>query len=265
MPKIRRQNKHNIDAIKRRWSREMDSDESSSASSHETIDENSNDIFDDINFRDDFIVDEIRDVLSFCKEQVNVRFLSVLLYMSLRHFNHSWREVDFFLSQIGGITAKSADKWSKILITQDFDAFTGDDRGGKRIDGFWDCYPDLEIEARQFVVEQCSKKESSFTVAMLPKFIDKIFYEVNDVEKDDSTLVRSIDSCRLHLRRFGAKYTANKIRPYFIGHERDDVVEKRKQFVSFFTEKKNNFYGITAETVPSWIIPRSSPIILICK
>lgn len=265
MPKSRKQRKHNIDAIRQRWSREAASDESSNASMHEFFHENLDDSFDDLDFRHECIIDEIRDVFSFCKEQVNNRFLSVLLYMSLRHLNHSWREIDSFLSKIGGMTAKTAYKWSKILVNQDFDAFIGDDRGGKRIDGFWDSYPDLEIEARQFLVEQCSKKESSFTVDTFAKFIDERFYEMNDTIKNDLTLVRSIDSCRLDLRRFGATYTSNKNRPYFLGHERDDVVEKRKEFVAYFIENKDRFYGITAEKIPCWITPKFSLIVLICK
>lgn len=262
MPKIRKQRKHNIDAIKRRWSRDAVSDESSNSSFPEMFHEKSNDLLD---FRDGSVIDEIRDIFSFCKEQVNTRFLSVLIYMSLRHLNHSWREVDSFLSNIGAMTAKTADKWSKILITEDFNAFTSDERGGKRHDDFWDCYPDLEIEAKQFAVEQCSKKESSFTVEIFAKFIDERFHEMNNVTKNDSTLVRSIDSCRLDLRRFGAKYTANKVRPYFLGHERDDVVEKRNEFVSYFIENQDRFYSITTGTIPNWIAPKFSPIILICK
>ena len=38
-----------------------------------------------------------------------------------------------------------------------------EDRGGKRGDSFWDCYPDLELEAKQFIFEECSKKEATFT------------------------------------------------------------------------------------------------------
>ncbi|CAF4575883.1 unnamed protein product, partial [Didymodactylos carnosus] len=36
---------------------------------------------------------------------------------------------------------------------------------GKRGDAFYDEYPDLELEARQFVIEQCTKQEASFTAS----------------------------------------------------------------------------------------------------
>ncbi|CAF3305469.1 unnamed protein product [Rotaria sp. Silwood2] len=81
--------------------------------------------------------------------------------MTLRYFGHSWRVIDAFSDNIGGTTAKTAHKWSSILVKNDFDEFTHDERGGKQGDAFWDCYPDLELEARNFVIEECSKKEAS--------------------------------------------------------------------------------------------------------
>jgi hypothetical protein len=80
---------------------------------------------------------------------------------------------------------------------------------GKRGDAFWDSYPDLELGARQFVFEECSKKEASFTDERLAKFIDDRFYELNNMKKIDPGFVRSVHSCRPDLRRFEAKFTAN--------------------------------------------------------
>ncbi|CAF4259330.1 unnamed protein product [Rotaria magnacalcarata] len=87
---------------------------------------------------------------------------------------------------------------------------------------------DLELEAKQFVFEQSSKTEATFTVGTLVIFIDNRFYELNNLKKVDQRLVRSIESCKLDLRRFGAKFTANSSRPYFLGHEQEDVVKHRK-------------------------------------
>ncbi|CAF4729265.1 unnamed protein product, partial [Rotaria magnacalcarata] len=81
----------------------------------------------------------------------------------------------------------------------------------------------LELEAKQFVFEECSKTEASFTAGTLPIFIDNSFYELNNLEKVDQRLVRSVERCKLDLRRFGAKFTANSSRSYFLGHEREDV------------------------------------------
>jgi hypothetical protein len=45
-------------------------------------------------------------------------------------------------------------------VNREFDEFINEDRGGQRGDTFWDCYPDLELESRQFVFEECSKQKS---------------------------------------------------------------------------------------------------------
>ena len=185
--------------------------------------------------------------------------------MTLRRFGHSWRDIDVYLCEIGAMTSKTAHKWSNIFIDEDLDAFTAEERGGTQTDSFWDRYPDLEIEANRFVVEQCSKRESSFTAEVLAKFIDVRFHEITGVSKTDATFVRSLNSCRLDLRRFGAKYTNNKSRPYFLGHEREAVVNHRQDFVSYFTRHQEHFYSLTDGDFPQWMKPTKSPCILICK
>ncbi|CAF3567601.1 unnamed protein product, partial [Rotaria socialis] len=148
-------------------------------------------------------------------------------------------------------------------MNKDFDEFTIDERGGKRSDSFWDCYPDLELEAKQFVYQECSKTEAAFTVETLARFIDQRFYELNNPKKIDQQLVRSVESCRLGLRRFGVKFTANSSRPYFLGHEREDMVKHRQEFVKYFIEREQHFYTITNDAVPQWRIPTTAPTILL--
>ena len=140
-----------------------------------------------------------------------------------------------------------------------------EDRGQKRGDSFWNCYPGLELEAKQFVFEECSKTEAIFTAETLARFIDNYFYELNNVQKVDQRLVRSVESCKLGLRRFGAKFRANSSRPYFLGHEREDVVKHREEFVKYFIEGENHFYTITNDAVPQWQTPTTAPTILLCK
>jgi hypothetical protein len=60
--------------------------------------------------------------------------------MSLRRFCHSWRDIDAFLETVGGMTARTAHKWSNILVNRDFAEFINQERGGKPGDTFWDCY-----------------------------------------------------------------------------------------------------------------------------
>ena len=266
MPKVKPRRKHNRNLARRRWSQKSRSQESEKSSSEEeNIVIKLDDDYGLIDFSNESILNDISDLFSFCKEQINTRFISVLIYMSLRRFGHSWRDVDAFLKEIGGMTAETAHKWSSILVNKDFEDFTGDQRGGKRGDGFWDDYPDLEIEAKQFVLEEYSKKEASFTAESLAKFIDDRFYELNNTKKVDQGFIRSIASCKLDLRRFGAKFTTNAGRPYFLGHEREDVVKYREEFVKYFVKNEDYFYTITNDSEPEWKISTIHPTILICK
>ncbi|CAF1182633.1 unnamed protein product [Didymodactylos carnosus] len=132
--------------------------------------------------------------------------------------------------------AEACHKWSKVLAEQDFDDFITVERGGKREDAFWNVYPDLEMEARLFVYDQCAKKEASFTADTLARFIDARFYEITNTKKVATGLIRSVGSWRLDIRHFGVKYTGNQGRPYFLGHEREDVVKHREEFVKYFIE-----------------------------
>ena len=266
MPKVKKQRQHMIDAIQRRWSIDY-SEDSSDIVTHDDEDIIGEDDVDNerIDFSKESIMDDIKDLFSFCKQNLDTRYLSVLLYTSLRYFGHSWRNIESFLLRIGGITAKTAHRWSNILINGDFDEFISDERGGKRSESFWDCYPDIELEAKCFVIEQCSSKKSNFNVEMLAMFIDRRFYEINETVKNDSGYVRSVESCRLDLRRFGAKFTASKNRPYFLGHERPDVIQERQKFINYFVQHQKRFYSLSDDAKPDWLNPSEQPTILICR
>ncbi|CAF4865241.1 unnamed protein product, partial [Rotaria sp. Silwood2] len=79
-----------------------------------------------------------------------------------------------FLSSIGAMTAKTCHKSNQTFFN-DFDDFINDERGGKHQVSFHDMNPDLEIEAKTFMVCACSKKSNSFTILDLAKFIDTRF------------------------------------------------------------------------------------------
>ncbi|CAF0976438.1 unnamed protein product [Didymodactylos carnosus] len=145
--------------------------------------------------------------------------------MALRHFNIRTGAVDEFLTGIGAFCRITCYKWSDVFLNHSFDEFVVERRGGKRGDGFYDLYPEIEIEARAFAVEACSRKAASFTVQELAQYIDSKFYELHGLKKTGSGLVRSVESVRLDLRKWGIHYSANGLRPYFLGHERPDVIE----------------------------------------
>jgi len=62
----------------------------------------------------------------------------------------------------------------------------------------------------------------------------------------------------------GAKFTANAARPYFLHHEREDVVEDPEEFVKYFAQNEHHFYTTTVDFVPQWKIPYFNLIIIIC-
>ena len=64
---------------------------------------------------------------------------------------------------------------------------------------------------------------------------------------------------RLDLANWGAKWDANGKRPYFVGHEREDVVAYREYLVNFITSKQYNFYQQTHDDSCSWLDPCHDP------
>ena len=208
----------------------------------------------------------IGDIYSLCKETCNPKYLSVLLYMSCRHVGLSWRQSDNFLTNIGAMSIVSSHYHSQTFLNENLSDFTSDGRGGKRGSDFWDEYSELEIMARQFAVESCNRKSANLTVQELAKYVDEKFYELTGLTKSDDHFVRTIESCRLDLRKWGIRYGSNKTRPYFLGHERFDVVEHRESFIKYFLSREDSYYRISEGESLSWIISTSSfPVILMCK
>ena len=122
------------------------------------------------------MLDHISVLYALCAESVNNKYLSTLMYVTLRHFGYSWRDVDFFLSNIGAMTAETCHRHSQTFLNEDIDHFCVDGRGGKQATSFYDLYPELEELARVFAVEGCSRKESNFTVKELAEYIDEQYY-----------------------------------------------------------------------------------------
>lgn len=217
-------------------------------------------------FKNNLQTCDIGDIFELCKLQCNKKDLSVLLYMTLRHFSISYAQVDTFLKQIGGLSAEVAHKWATLFINETFDRYSEDGRGGKRGDAFYDVYPDIEVEAKTYAMVQCQQKAASFTILDLAQFINTKYCEVNGLDENEPDLVRSVASCRLDMRKWGGRFEANTKRPYFEGHERSDVVAHRDRFVTYLLNHKDDYYTVESGEDPGWIRPRTSARkILICK
>ena len=126
-------------------------------------------------------------------------------------------------------------------------------------------FPELENEAKAFVVGLCAKISAAFTIVDLAKYIDWRYYEITGTPKADDALVRSRESCRLNLRHWGAKFQLNSQRPYFEDHECGDVVKHRDEFVSYILARKNKYYTISDDEKPTWHIPKKNPCVLVCE
>ncbi|CAF4219816.1 unnamed protein product [Rotaria sordida] len=180
--------------------------------------------------------------------------------MSLRYFKIKWEHIDDYLKRIGFMTAQTSHKWATIFINGDYEEFSNDLRGGKQTDSFYDMFPEIEADAKAFVVQACSRKSADFKAIDLAQFIDEKYYEVTGAKKQsDDDLIRSESSCRLDLRRWGAKFEANSQRPYFEEHERDDVVKHRNAFINYFIAHKDFYYTITNGETSMWKIPTHNP------
>ena len=269
MPKLNKRRLH-LRRLKEATITHSDSQSSLKSISHASSEFGSSrlgkiDAVDDMTF--DVSIDDIKDLFNICKDLANNKYISTLLFMCLRHFGIRWRDCDSFMGDIGGLGARTCQKWIDIFVAGDFDIFENENRGGKHGNYFYDVFPDLECEGKTFAIERCSKKTADFNAAELAKFIDHRFYELSNREKPpQSGFVRSVESCRLDLRRWGGRFKENSQRPYFEGHDRPDVVEHREKFVNHFINQREYCYQVSGGKKPSWISPKvETPVIVICK
>ncbi|CAF4208866.1 unnamed protein product, partial [Rotaria sordida] len=89
------------------------------------------------------------------------------------NLDHTWRDIDTLFRQIDVNRCEAADKLADRFLEGDFDALEDDRRGRKHRDGFYDLFPELETEAKAFVIESCSRKSSDFSTVDLAKYLDK--------------------------------------------------------------------------------------------
>ena len=115
---------------------------------------------------------------------------------------------------------------------------------------------------------ETSKKTCEFSVQILQQYITELYKKLapkEEVEQlEDFQHVRSESSIRLDLARWGFKWRKNGKEPYYIGHERADVVKHRDQLVNFFITNKHRFYQQTSDDDPKWVEPtEDDPMIMI--
>lgn len=206
----------------------------------------------------------LKDLFTLCQEKCGARPLSSLIYMIMRYANCSWRSIDELFQEIGAQRCEASHKWSAIFLSGDLDQFLNDGRGGKRQESLYDIFPELESEGRAFAIARCAEKSAGFKVSDLANFIDQRFYEITGTNKIYDQLIRSEESCRLDIRRWGGLFETNSQRPYFHGHERPDVVEHRAKFTSYFIGRMDHYYAVSSGDQPTWHQPSKKPCVVLC-
>ncbi|CAF3081160.1 unnamed protein product [Rotaria socialis] len=124
-------------------------------------------------------------------------------------------------------------------------------RGGKRIEKFYEGFPELELEAKLFAIERSLNKSADFIVWDLANFVDQKYYELTNTTKDkNANFVQSIQLYHLDLRHWGFRFDSNSERPYFKGHERPEIITHCETLIKYFLEKKDHFYTISNDENP---------------
>lgn len=188
------------------------------------------------------------------------RNVSALLCLILKHFDVTNVQVESLLNACNLLSVKTSNFWLGKYSKGDFSGLELDGRCYGRLDSFYDIYPDIEHEARTWAIIQSSYKSSNFSPMDLANFITNLYKkEPNAIELDENELIRSESSCRGDLIKWGFYLGNNSNRPYFEGHEREDVVKSRKEFVSYFADREHLYWQI--ENDPNdknkcdWITP----------
>lgn len=176
---------------------------------------------------------------------IHMRTLSVFIFALLRILDIPYDRCKDVLNVLNLLSAQSCGEWILTMIDEDdLTSILRDKRGNHKKVGFYELFPDFEIEVKAYAIKRATEKKCDFDSKDLAKYVDNRFREIikesnEEYGFDPNKLVRSEESCRADLLKWGAKFEKNKSRPYFEGHERTDVVEKRNQFVEYFSNNKD--------------------------
>ena len=196
MPKLNKRRSLGRAYARKQWYDQRISSENESTSEEEEITQDNNDDIELVHFADKIKIDDIGDLFELVKDKIDSKIVTVLLYVTLRHFGISWVKCDDFFKQIGALTIKTANKWANIFLSGSFDEFIGEGRGGKHIPSFYDAFPDIELSAKNYSVQRCAAKAADFDAFELAKFIYEQFYMLSGIKKElNDSLIRSVKSC----------------------------------------------------------------------
>jgi hypothetical protein len=125
------------------------------------------------------------------------RVFSCIIYLIMRRDNASFDKCKDVLKQLDLCTAYTCHEWVLKVIEND-DAFVllRDRRSEKECSNFYETFPELEIEAKAFVMSAGERPNCSFTVLEFAQFIDdrfrELYVESIDEASDSTKFVRLI-------------------------------------------------------------------------
>ena len=198
MPKKSKRRSHSQTIAARRWSNTNISDSNDSASDEYSMDINDQ----ELTLSEKLSLTHIGDPAEICKSKCGTKYISVSLYMSLRFLNITWREIDEYLKDIGVMSRETSHKWATVFIKSDYEEFSNDLRGGEQADSFYDTFPEIEADAKAFVVQACLQKSGEFKALNLAQFVDEKYYDLTGLKNQiGEVLIGSERSCRRDLRK----------------------------------------------------------------
>ncbi|CAF0827332.1 unnamed protein product [Brachionus calyciflorus] len=109
------------------------------------------------------------------------------------------------LESLNPLSIRTCHSWVLTIIDEDDPCvILRDGRGCYKRKTFYENYPELEIEAKAFALNEASKKTCNFNAYFFAQFVDKTFREIysDDViyfANDSNVFIRSVESCRADL------------------------------------------------------------------
>ena len=85
------------------------------STSEEEITQDEDDNVEFLRFDDKMKIDDIEDLFELIKDKIGLKLVTVLLYMTLRHFDIPWLKYDDCFKKIGTLMTKTANKWANIV------------------------------------------------------------------------------------------------------------------------------------------------------
>jgi hypothetical protein len=167
---------------------------------------------------------------------IHERALATSIYMVLRLEGLGRKKISSILSKMGSFCDRTTHRYTSRFINGDEEAIFEENRGKYHRDDIFDRFPELTEEIKAYTIEQVSKKEAVFTIDIL-KIFSKELLRQKEPDLDPEKFITDKGLNRL-ISSWGFFWGKNKSRPYINGHERQDVVAKRKEFVTYFAESQ---------------------------